>query len=90
MLVGGGRDSRLVFLQVSKPFAGCVQVLFGWWGGCDKTVIHIVSVPKTLVLTVFSSVCTTHCGKDVEQGTLSQASMPLATMTMRKTTAFTA
>ena len=37
-------------------------------------------MPKTLVFTVFSPVCTTHCAKDMEQDTLTQASMPFATM----------
>ena len=35
---------------------------------------------KTQVFTVFSPVCTTHCAKDMEQDTLTQASMPFATM----------
>ena len=51
----------------------------GGWGE-DKKVIHIASMFKTLVFTVFSPLCTTHCAKDVEPDTLSQASMPLATM----------
>ena len=37
-------------------------------------------MPETLVFTVFSPVCITHCAKDVEQDTLTQASMPFATM----------
>ena len=46
----------------------------------DKRGIHSASMPKILVFTVLSPLCTTHCAKDVEQDTLSQASMPLATM----------
>ena len=61
----------------------------GVGGRGDKNVTHIASMPKTQVFTVFSPTCTTHCAKDVEQGTLSQASMPLATMP-KKTTVFTA
>ena len=48
--------------------------------GEEKNVFHIASTPKTLVFTAFSPLCTTHCAKHVEQETLSQASMPLATM----------
>ena len=36
-------------------------MLFGWGG--DKNIIHIASMPKTLVFTVFSSLCTTHCAR---------------------------
>ena len=44
-------------------------------------------MPKTRIFTVFSSLCTTHCAKDVEQDTLSQASMPLMS-SMPKTLVF--
>ena len=32
----------------------------GGWGG-DKNVIHLASMPKTLVFTAFSPLCTTYC-----------------------------
>ena len=38
---------------------------FSCWGeggvGGDKKVIHIASMPKTLVFTAFSLLCTTYC-----------------------------
>ena len=118
-LIGGGRDSRPVFLQVFKPFAGFVQLSFdcgdGGFGWGVNNVIHIAPMPETLVFTVFcvfvqhtsqrmwnktrchkrpclSRPCPKHrylklfaslhniLHKDVEQGKLLQASMPLATM----------
>ena len=50
-------------------------MLFGWGG--DKNVIHMASMPRTLVFIVFWPLCTTHCAKDVKQDKLS---MSLATM----------
>ena len=68
----------LMFVSLLKVF---FQVLFGWGGfGGDENVIHIASMPKTRVFTVFSSLCTTHCAKYVEQDTLSQVSSMTKTL----------
>ena len=68
LIVGGGRVGCPLFFSVVKPFAyfslGVVQ-RGGGRGRADKHVIHIASMPKTLLFTVFSPVCTTHCAKDV-------------------------
>ena len=53
----------------------------------DKNIIHIASTPKnTGIYSVFASLYNLPC-KVVEQGTLSQGSMPFATMP--KTLVFT-
>ena len=52
-LVGGGWDSRPVFLQVLKPFAGFVQVLFGWGGSEGHS--YCVHAQNTGICSAFAS-----------------------------------
>ena len=62
-------------------------LLFGWGGlGGYERHIHVASMPKMLVLTALLPFCTTYFRKDLEQDSVSQASMPVATMP--KTLAF--
>ena len=49
------------FLQVSGYGGGGGGWGAGGWGGGDKNVIHTWSMPKTLVFTAFSPLCTTYC-----------------------------
>ena len=87
-LVSGGRASRPVFSQVFEPFDCFYQVLFGWGVlvGGDKNVIHIASMPKHWYLQFSFASSYNTLRKDVEQQTLSQASMSLVTGTRKAVT----